>query len=136
MDSDKDGEKAVVKTEKTGKKAVVLKLLAGAVCGFINGLFGGGGGMVVVPFLKYIVGYETERAHATTIAVILPLSVASGIFYTAFGEVKWKVAIPVTVGIIAGGIAGAFLLKKIKAKLITVIFSLTMAAAGVKMLFF
>ncbi|MBO4594177.1 MAG: TSUP family transporter, partial [Clostridia bacterium] len=49
-----------------------LKIIVGIIAGLINGLFGGGGGMIVVPCLKYLLKYETDSAHATAIAVILP----------------------------------------------------------------
>ena len=80
--------------------------------------------------------YETDAAHATAIAVILPLSVLSGVFYTAFGNVVWQPALFTTVGVTVGGIVGAVLLKKLSSKPITLIFSAVMAVAGVKMLLF
>ena len=56
---------------KLSQKA--LGWLGGGVTGLLNGLFGSGGGMVAVPLLEHG-GLEPARAHATSIAVILPLS--------------------------------------------------------------
>lgn len=123
------------KPSESGKKSF-LKILSGLSAGFINGLFGGGGGMVIVPSLRYMLGYKTNSAHATAIAVILPLSILSGVFYTAFGNFEWQPAVFCTIGVTAGGVLGAFLLKKLSSEPITVIFSVIMAIAGVKMLFF
>ena len=92
--------------------------------------------MIVVPCLKYLLKYETGAAHATAIAVILPLSVLSGIFYAVFGNFQVDATVFVTVGVIAGGIVGAVLLKKLSSAPITLIFSAVMAAAGIKLLFF
>ncbi len=125
-----------VKSQRERKGKIPLKIVAGLAAGLINGLFGGGGGMIIVPCLKYLLKYETSAAHATAIAVILPLSVLSGIFYTAFGNFEWTPTVFVTIGVTIGGIAGAFLLKKLSSTPITLIFSIVMAAAGVKMLFF
>ena len=122
--------------QKDKRRKNALKTAVGLVAGLINGLFGGGGGMIVVPCLKYFLKYKTDAAHATAIAVILPISVLSGIFYTAFGNFEWYSALFTTVGVTAGGTVGAFLLKKLSAKPITLIFSVVMALAGVKMLFF
>lgn len=118
------------------KRKNALKTVVGLVAGLINGLFGGGGGMIVVPCLKYLLKYETDSAHATAIAVILPLSVLSGIFYAAFGNFEWQSAVFTTIGVTVGGIMGAVLLKKLSSKPITLIFSAVMAVAGVKMLLF
>ena len=117
-------------------KISIIKLAAGALAGLINGLFGGGGGMIIVPSLKYVLRYKTNSAHATAIAVILPLSVLSGIFYTVFGNFEWQPALFTTAGVLAGGIFGAVLLKKLSSTPLTLIFSAVMAIAGVKMLFF
>ena len=132
--NNKDFGRAPKKHAKTNK--TVKKILTGALAGTVNGLFGGGGGMIVVPALKYLLDRKTETAHATAIAVILPLSVLSGIFYAAFGKVMMPDAVYVTLGVTAGGVVGAFLLKRLSAKPITLIFSAVMAVAGVKMLFF
>ena len=68
--------------------------------------------------------------------IILPMSVISGLFYAAFGSFELKIGIPVSVGVVAGGLFGALLLGKLSSKWIVAVFSLVMAAAGVKMLFF
>ena len=125
-----------IKKDKTVKSGnIPLKIAAGAVAGFVNGLFGGGGGMIIVPCLKYVLKYRTNSAHATAIAIILPLSVLSGLFYTAFGDFVWEAVSFTSLGVAAGGVLGALLLKKLTSKPITLIFSVVMAIAGIKMLF-
>ena len=121
---------------KSAVKTTWVQLLAGALAGLVNGLFGGGGGMIIVPSLKHLLNYKTNAAHATAIAVILPLSVLSGIFYTVFGSFEWQPALFTSVGVLAGGVFGATLLKKLSSKPVSLIFSAVMAVAGVKMLFF
>ena len=56
----------------------------GLVTGFANGLFGSGGGTIVVPAMERFLGEEEHKAHATAIAVILPLSLLS------LGVYLWK----------------------------------------------
>ncbi|PWM75246.1 MAG: sulfite exporter TauE/SafE family protein [Bacillota bacterium] len=109
---------------------------AGIVTGLANGLFGGGGGMLVVPMLTFLAGMQVKNAHATAILVILPVSALSGIIYAAFGNFSFSTGIPVTAGVLAGGVLGALLLKKLSVKWVSVIFALVMLAAGAKMLFF
>ena len=117
-------------------KAVLGRVFAGVIAGFLNGLFGGGGGMVVVPCLKYACGYDSKKAHATALLIMLPLSLLSGILYISFGNVDLGSSLFVTIGVTAGGAFGAVFLKNLKSKAVAVIFSLIMAAAGAKLLFF
>ena len=54
--------------------------ILGIITGLANGLFGSGGGIIAVPMLKKS-GLSTKEAHATSIALTLPLSIVSSIFY-------------------------------------------------------
>ncbi len=118
------------------KTSIIKKILAGLLTGLLNGLFGGGGGMVLVPMLTKLMGEDTKKAHATAILIILPMSIVSGIFYAAFGSFDLDIGIPVMIGVVAGGIVGALMLKKISSKNVTAIFYVVMAIAGLKMLLF
>lgn len=118
------------------KNKVLWLILSGALTGLLNGFFGGGGGMVVVPMLTYLLAYPVKQSHATALAVILPVTLISSIVYIVKGKIGWDVAIPLSIGVLIGGIIGARLLNKIKSKVITGIFSLVMVAAGIKLLFF
>ena len=114
----------------------LLAIITGVLAGLVNGVFGGGGGMIVVPMLVLLLKREPKRAHATAILLILPLCLTSGLFYAMFGNLDFNVALPVLIGSVVGGACGAFLLSKLSADWIVVIFSVVMLAAGVKMLFF
>ena len=123
------------KFEKTDKSKL-FAVLTGSIAGLVNGVFGGGGGMIVVPMLVMLLKCNPKMAHATTMLIILPLSLVSGLFYSAFGNLNLQVALPVTIGVLVGGIIGAFLLSKLSTRWVVIIFSVAMAAAGVKMLLF
>ena len=112
--------------------------LAGAGVGLINGFFGGGGGMVVLPVLTMLFKYEQKNAHATAIAVILPISIVSAIAYLIGGVEKIFTldTLFVSVGVMAGGLLGALLLKKINNAWLSKIFAVVMLVAGVKLAFF
>lgn len=118
------------------KNQKLFSVLIGAISGFINGLFGAGGGMIVVPMLINLLKFRTKQAHATAILIILPLSFVSGILYLSFGNFNVNVGVPTSIGVILGGGVGAFLLSKISSKWVGVIFSVLMAVAGVKMMLF
>jgi uncharacterized membrane protein YfcA len=117
-------------------KMNLFAIITGLIAGLVNGVFGGGGGMIVVPMLTNLLKCKQKLAHATAILIILPLSIVSGLFYAAFGDFNLRVGVPTGLGVIIGGIVGALLLKKLSSKIVVVLFSVLMAAAGVKMLFF
>lgn len=110
------------------------RISGGALLGAINGLFGGGGGMLAVPLLA-AEGLKPVRAHATAIAVILPVSLVSGIVYALHGFTPLHVLLPTALGVIFGGYLGAKLLGILPERAVMAIFSLLMVAAGVRMLF-
>ena len=110
-------------------------LPTGLVVGLLNGLFGAGGGTVLVPALEKFKPLETHKAHATALAVILPLSVVSAIIYVWGVDVNWPAVGLVSAGGVAGGVVGAKLLNKISAGWLNIIFGLFLAAGAIRMLF-
>lgn len=107
--------------------------LIGVVTGLANGLFGSGGGTVVVPCMEKYLGINAHKSHATAIAVILPLSVLSAIIYIFKANVPWLETSVVSAGGIAGGFVGAKLLNKISGRWLHIIFGAAMLAAAVRM---
>ena len=109
--------------------------VAGVFCGAVNGLFGGGGGMVAVPLLKNMLGYNDKQAHATAICIIAAVCAASALVYIINGYAVLDVIIPAAVGSVAGGTVGAYALSECPKTIINYIFIALMFAAGVRMLF-
>lgn len=62
---------------REAKFALWKVLLTGALAGFVNGFFGAGGGMVLVPLLIWLVGLPDKLAFSSAISIILPLCVVS-----------------------------------------------------------
>lgn len=109
-------------------------LLFGALIGVINGFFGGGGGMVVVPLLNKLFGLEQKKAQATALFVILPISLVSTIVYMSHKSIAFASGWPVILGIVGGGLIGATLLNKLNNKIVKYIFIVFMLLGGVAML--
>ena len=116
-------------------KSSFKRILAGLLTGIVNGLFGGGGGMVVVPLMKNMLGYEEKYAHATAILVIAPVCAASLVTYIVNGYFSAEVILPAAVGSVAGGLLGAELLDKLPAFWVNAVCLAVMLAAGLRMLF-
>ncbi len=115
------------------KQNAFMRALAGLLTGAVNGLFGGGGGMVAVPLLKNMLGYEEKRAHATAILVIAPVCAVSAITYIVGGFFSPEVIIPAAIGSVAGGLVGAALLDKLPEFIVNAVFIAVMLAAGIRM---
>ena len=90
-------------------------LLAGALAGFINGFFGAGGGMVLVPLLIWLCRLEDKAAFSSAIAVILPLCVVSIAVYALHDSLPLTDALPYLIGGAAGGVIAGLLLKRLSA---------------------
>ncbi len=109
------------------------QLLSGFAVGLLNGLLGAGGGMLAVPLLKKA-GLRQTHAHATSISIILPLSLVSACLYLALGSVKLAAAWPFMPAGIAGALVGAWLLPKIPTHWLRRIFGVFLLWAGVRLL--
>ena len=113
---------------------VLLSIGAGLFVGFVNGFMGAGGGMILVPILTLLLKMESRVAHSTAVFVIAPICLVSGLTYIIKGVIAWEILLPVAIGTLVGGIAGTFMLKKLKNDVINIIFWCVMNFAGVWML--
>jgi uncharacterized protein len=86
---------------------IVRGAALGLGAGFIGGLFGVGGGIVLVPGLVLLLGFEQHRAHATSLAAIVASAASAGIPFMLDGEVAWGTAGLLLIGSTVGAVAGA-----------------------------
>lgn len=121
-------------TAKSLKRRKAVIALAGLFIGVVNGIFGAGGGMLAVPALSFIFGFDDKRSHATAIAVILPLCLVSTIVYALKGSFDALVILPTVIGVVLGGILGAMLLKRLSNDIISFLFYGLMLFCGIKMI--
>lgn len=114
---------------------MTAKILIGLITGVANGLFGAGGGTILVPSLQKFLHMETHKSHATAIAVILPLSILSIFFYRNSGSLDWGALLWISLGGTLGGYLGAKFLNKLSSKWLHRIFGLFMMIAAARMVF-
>lgn len=117
------------------KRSWLRKGLVGLVTGFFNGMFGSGGGMVAVFALEKYLAVDTQRAHATALAIMLPLSAVSLVVYVLQAAVPWEPLPFVAPALVLGSFFGAKLLPRINPLWLNRIFSGLMLAAAVRLLF-
>ena len=83
-------------------------LLLGLIAGIFSGMFGIGGGIVIVPALMTFFGVEQKRAVGTSLgALLLPVGLPGVLGYWAAGELNLGAAVPVAIGLAIGALGGA-----------------------------
>ena len=115
------------------KKKKWIASLGGLVAGTFNGLLGAGGGMIIVPVLGKT-GLKPQKAHATSVCVILPICIVSSILYLTSGRVQISDAAPYLLWGAVGSVIGSILLTKINDVWLKRIFGILMIWAAFRML--
>lgn len=85
------------------QKRIYGMVLAGLGAGAVNGLFGAGGGMVLVPLLSALTELEEDKIFSSSIAIILPLCLVSITATALTSDIPWKAALPYLPGSAIGG---------------------------------
>ncbi|WP_353814914.1 sulfite exporter TauE/SafE family protein [Agromyces sp. SYSU T00266] len=109
--------------------------LVGVVGGLLSGLFGVGGGIVMVPLLILLAGMDQRRASATSLAAIVPTALAGSIAYLANGQVDLVAAALVALGGIVGGWIGAALLARLPLEWLRWLFIAMLVVVAVRLAF-
>lgn len=98
-------------SDRPSARRILLLLLVGVVGGVFSGAFGVGGGIVMVPLMLWLLGFDQRRAAATSLAAIVLSSISGSITYFATGHVDLVVGLIVGAGGIVGSLIGARLLR-------------------------
>lgn len=106
--------------------------IAGGAAGLVNGFFGGGGGMILVPLLTGKCGLEPRKAFATSVAIIAPLCALSAGIYWFRGDLDFSAALPYLAGGLIGGLVGGKVFKKLSMKWLRRAFALLILYGGIK----
>ncbi len=107
--------------------------LAGAAAGVANGLFGAGGGMVLVPLLTRLCGIAPRKCFATALCVILPMCLVSLTVYCFSGSLDIGLALPYLLGGFLGGIGGGLLMKHMPVRLLHGALGLVILWGGIRL---
>ncbi len=115
-------------------KNKIYLILSGFAIGIVNGFFGGGGGMICVPLLEKVLKIDNKKSHSTALAIMFPIGLCSALVYIFRVSIDWPMFGFVGGGFVLGGALGALLLKKLNGKVVRIIFTLVVFAAGIRML--
>ena len=122
---------------KKKKILEVLKLVGvGVLAGVVNGFFGAGGGLLIVPLFSMVCKLDSKTTHATTLGCVLFMCISSSIIYFVKHELDFKLILVCGIGSVIGSLIGTKLLKNLKNNVIDLVFSMVLIIAGVSMILF
>lgn len=98
---------------KRGPRAYAAFIGIGLLAGLLSGLFGVGGGTVIVPLLVLLLAFDQRLAAGTSLAAIVPTATVGVISYAASGSVAWIPALILAAGAVVGAQIGTRLLPRI-----------------------
>ena len=122
--------------KKFKAKQILLLIGVGVLGGVINGLFGAGAGLLLVPLISIVSKLNEKKVHATTLGCVMMMCVASSIVFFVNKQIDFNLTLWCFIGSLAGAILGTFLLQKFKNKVINLIFSGLLITAGILMIVF
>ncbi len=116
--------------------AQFLYILLGLLAGFLSGMLGIGGGIILIPALIFIFGLNQLQAQGTTLALMIPpIGLLAAIRYYQSGNVKLGMAGFICLGFLFGGLLGANLVHSLPEPLIRRIFALSLLLISLRMFF-
>jgi uncharacterized membrane protein YfcA len=116
--------------------SIILLLLIGGLSGVAAGLFGIGGGVLIVPGLVYLAGFSQHRATGTSLAVLLPpVGLAATIEYYRHGNVDLRAALIVAAALFAGGWLGAVFGNALSGPYLRLAFGLFVVGLGISLVY-
>jgi len=111
-----------------------LQLAAiGTAAGAFSGLFGVGGGVVIVPLLIFWLGYGDREATGTSMAAIIVIATFAVVLQAAYGNVDAADAALVGLPAVGGAIAGTALQQRLPERAVGIIFALLLLAIAVEL---
>jgi uncharacterized protein len=111
-----------------------LKLVAiGTAAGLFSGLFGVGGGTVIVPLLVFWLGYGEREATGTSLAAIVFIAGFAAAAQDAYGNVHVLDALLVGVPAVGGVLLGAWLQQRVHVRVIALLFAAVLVASAIEL---
>lgn len=102
-----------VQARARGPRAYITFIGIGLLAGLLSGLFGVGGGTVIVPLLVLLLQFDQRLAAGTSLAAIVPTATVGVISYAIGGDVQWIAAIILAAGAVLGAQVGTWLLPRV-----------------------
>lgn len=114
------------------QKHIITYIAIGGLAGVVNGLFGAGGGLLLVPLFMSRCQLAPKTAFATSLCVTLCLSIVSLTVYLFRGDVDPAAALPYAIGGVVGGLLAGLFMKRMRIKWLRVLLGLFLLYGGIK----
>lgn len=115
---------------------IVKKIILGIIAGIICGLFGTGGGLILLPAYIYMLKLDSKKSRGTSLSCMLVMVIVSSIFYSKNKYIDWNLGVLCAIGGIIGGYFGAKILNKIPDYILKIVFVIFLIYYSIKILFF
>jgi uncharacterized membrane protein YfcA len=116
--------------------SALILLTIGSAAGILSGLFGIGGGIIIIPALIYILGFSQHRAIGTSLAVLLPpVGIAAFIEYYRHNNVDLPAALIIAAAAIVGGWVGALLANRLSGASLRLAFGIFVMIMGMYLVY-
>ncbi len=117
---------------------LIILICIGLLGGFLSGMIGIGGGIIIVPALVYLLGVSQQSAQGTSIALMLPpIGILAAMNYYKAGSLNVKYALIIAVTFIVGGYLGSKMsLAYLSEAAMKKVFGIILMVVSVKMIFF
>lgn len=113
----------------------MLKLGAiGTAAGVFSGLFGVGGGSVIVPLLVLWLGFDSRKATATSLAAIIVIATFAVIVQGAYGNVHVLDGIEIGIPAVGGVLFGTWLQQRMKTRVISLLFAALLVVTAIDLI--
>lgn len=107
----------------------------GVISGITSGMFGVGGGIIIVPALTYFLDIPIKTAIGTSLAVIVPTAIMGASKHYHQGNIDWKIVMAIAPLAIAGGYLGAWMTQHLKPGHLQKGFAVLMVYVGIRLFF-
>jgi hypothetical protein len=114
----------------------LIAALIGLFGGVTSGLFGVGGGIVMVPAMVFLMNTNIKTAIGTSLVVIIPTALTGAFKHHQLGNIDWRIVASLIPLAIVGGFLGAALTKSLPAETLKKLFGGFIILAGCRLLFF
>ncbi|NCZ70462.1 MAG: sulfite exporter TauE/SafE family protein [Actinobacteria bacterium] len=120
-------------TTDTRDRSIGLVVAIGIGAGFLSGMFGVGGGILVVPALVLLLKFDQRLANGTSLGAVLPISISSLVTYWSHDNVDWHMALWLAIGALGGALLGTRWIHVLPRRVLGYLFALMLVATAVRL---